>query len=403
MAFAFNKVPPGAKISPAAFQVNVSNDQIQELQTLVKLSKIAPPTYEGLQQDRTYGITTEWLATAKEAWKNFNWRSMETHINSFPQFTYDIEGLKIHFVALFSQREDAVPIVLVHGWPGKRSFFEFLPLLSLIQEKYTPSTLPYHFVVPSLPGYTFSSGPPQDKNFGTEDVARIINQVMINLGFEAGYVAQGGDIGAKIVRILAVDYESCKVQPLSILNGQLISKVNACFMVKPPNVSDSSISEIERRGLDRAKWFASSGGGYRMEHGTRPSTIGNVLSTNPVALLAWIGEKFLDWVDEPLPLETILESVTLYWLTETFPRSIYHYREGFPPPKVMPAMDPRWYIRKPLGFSYFPMELVPTPRAWVETTGNLVFWNLHEKGGHFAALERPRDLAEDLIAFVEKI
>lgn len=135
MALGFSNVPSGAKVTPNPFQVHISDDQIEELQLLVKLSKVAPPTYEGLQQDRRYGISNEWLATAKEAWKNFDWcdlllpifadqanqcrRSAEDHINSWPQFTYDIEGMTIHFVALFSKRKDAIPIVLIHGWPGK--------------------------------------------------------------------------------------------------------------------------------------------------------------------------------------------------------------------------------------------------------------------------------------------
>ncbi|RFU33849.1 hypothetical protein B7463_g2486, partial [Scytalidium lignicola] len=288
------------------------------MQTLIQLSKIASPTYESLQKDHRYGITTEWLISAKKSWMDFKWRSVESYINSFPQFTYNIEGMTIHFLALFSQKPNAIPVMLIHGWPG----------------------------------------PPLDKNFDTQDIARVINQVMINLGFEKGYIAQGGDIGAKIGRILAVDHDACKV--------------NACFMSKPPEVSDTSISDIEKSGLDRAKLFTSFGTGYLVEQGTRPSTIGNALSTNPLALLTWIGEKFVHWVDEPLPLDTILASVTLYWLTDTFPRSIYHYRESFPPPKLMPAMDPRWYINKPLGFSYFPKELVPIPRSWIETTGNMV-------------------------------
>ncbi|KAB8072527.1 Alpha/Beta hydrolase protein [Aspergillus leporis] len=390
MAHTFNQIPSGAKVNPSLFKVNISDEQIQELQLLVKLSKIAPPTFEGLQPDRKYGITTEWLANAKEIWKDYDWRSVEHHINSFPQFTYEIEGLNIHFVGVFSEKQDAIPIVFLHGWPG--NFLEFLPLLSLIREKYTPATLPYHFIVPSHPGYTFSSGPPLDKDFGTQDVARVVNKIMANLGFESGYVAQGGDIGAKVARILAVDYDACKAVHL-----------NACFIKKPDNVPESAITEVEKSNLARAEWFSSFGMGYYVEHGTRTSTIGNAISTNPVALLAWVGEKFLDWPDGPLPLDVILEAVSLYWFTETFPRSIYTYREGFPPPEIMHAQDSRWYIRKPFGFSYFPMELLPVPRAWVETTGDLVFHREHEKGGHFAALERPQDLLNDVIAFTEQV
>ncbi|OJK02015.1 hypothetical protein ASPACDRAFT_1897171 [Aspergillus aculeatus ATCC 16872] len=390
MALAYSDIPSGAKVPPKPYQLHISDAQIEELLVLVKLSKVAPPTYESSQEDRKYGITRDWLLEARQAWKSFDWRPTEQRINSFPQFTYEIEDMTIHFVGLFSKKADAIPIVLLHGWPG--SFLEFLPLLSLLKDKYSPEELPYHVVVPSLPGFTLSSGPPLDRDFTGEDTARVINQVMVNLGFEGGYVAQGGDIGSRIGRIMAVDYDACKAVHL-----------NACYMGKPAHVQESSISEFEKRNLARGEWFMTYGAAYGFEHGSRPSTIGNVLSANPVALLAWVGEKFLDWPDDPIPLNDILESVSLYWLTESFPRCIHHYREQVPMPKLQLAENPRWYIKKPLGFSYFPKELMPIPRAWIETTGNLVFWNTHEKGGHFAALERPADLLEDLTAFVEKV
>ncbi|PYH45409.1 epoxide hydrolase family protein [Aspergillus saccharolyticus JOP 1030-1] len=390
MANPFGDVPSGAKIPPKPFQLNIPREKLEELSVLVSISKVSPPTYENSQEDRKYGITRDWLLHARQDWKDFDWRPTENRINSFPQFTYEIEGMTIHFVGLFSKKADAVPIVLLHGWPG--SFLEFLPLLSLLRDKYSPEELPFHVVVPSLPGFTLSSGPPLDKNFTGGDTARVVDQVMVNLGFEGGYVAQGGDIGSKIGRILAVDHDACKAVHL-----------NACYMNKPDNVEDSAISELEKQNLARGEWFFTYGHAYAIEHGTRTSTIGHVLSANPVALLSWIGEKFLDWPDEPLPVHDILESVSLYWLTDTFPRCIYHYREQVPLPKVQHAQDPRWYIKKPFGFSYFPKELVPIPRAWVETTGNLVFWNSHEKGGHFAAFEQPAELLEDLGAFVEKV
>lgn len=159
---------------------------------------------------------------------DYDRQKSEARMNSFPQWTIAIEDINVHFVGLFSEKEDAIPILLIHGWPGETpfleavydallnydvsegSFLEFLPMLQKFQEEYSPSTLPYHFIVPSLPGYTFSSGPPLDRNFTTEDIARVLDQLMRDLGFGRGYVAQGGDIGSRIARILAVDYESCK-------------------------------------------------------------------------------------------------------------------------------------------------------------------------------------------------
>ncbi|EED23533.1 epoxide hydrolase, putative [Talaromyces stipitatus ATCC 10500] len=298
----------------------------------------------------------------------------------------------MHFVALFSEKEDAKPIAFLHGWPG--SFLEFLPLLSLFREKYEPTTLPYHLIVPSLPGYTFSSDLPADRDFTSPDAARILNQLMVNLGFGNGYVVQGGDVGSKIGRILGAKYDSCKAVHL-----------NFAGKLNPPKDATEDLSAVEQEGLKRAQWFGTYGTAYYFDHATRPSTISHILSTNPVALLIWIGERFRDWPDKrnPVPLRTILQEVTLYWLTDTFPRSIYTYRETYPPPPVPPAQQPDQYIHKPFGFSYFPQEVIPAPRSWVERTGNLVFWKEHTKGGHFAALECPQELADDIVEFVEQV
>ncbi|KAJ5692502.1 hypothetical protein N7462_001925 [Penicillium macrosclerotiorum] len=390
MSRPFSTLPSTARVTPTPFTISIPKQQLAEMETLIKLSKVAPPTYENSQIDARYGVTSAWLVTMKEQWlRSYHWKTSEDRFNQFPQWKVDIEGIAIHFVALFSEKKDAVPIVLIHGWPG--SFVEFLPMLDLFQKEYTPSTLPYHLIVPSLPGFTFSSGPPLDRNFGTSDIARVLDQLMKDLGFESGYVAQGGDIGARVARTLAVDHESCKAVHL-----------NVCFMVRPEGTSDDNLTAFENNGIKRMDEFKMTGSGYAIEHGTRPSTIGHVLSTNPVSLLAWIGEKFLEWVDDPLSPEQIFESVSLYWLTDTFPRSIYTYRQNFPSPSVPAANDPRWYIKKPFGFSFFPKELAPLPRSWIETTGNLVFYERHQKGGHFAALEEPEVLKSDIEKFLEQ-
>ncbi|KAF2091834.1 alpha/beta-hydrolase [Saccharata proteae CBS 121410] len=380
----YETLPKSAKGKPTKFDVSVPEEKLEQFKQLIKLSPIGPQTYENLHEDRelgsSFGVTHKWLSNAKEAWLSFDWRAREEHINSFPHYKLPIKDddgstYDIHFVALFSEKPDAVPIALFHGWPG--SFLEFLPMLSLIKKRFSPSELPYHLIVPSLPGYAFSSQPPLDKNFRGEDAARIMNKLMIQLGFESGYIAQGGDIGSFIARILAARYESCKVNFVVLFD-------------KPEGVSDNAINEAEKKALARGQAFRDIGAAYAMEHGTRPATIGLVLSSSPIALLAWIGEKFLDWTDTDPSLDTILESVSLYWLTDTFPKAIYTYRE-------VPAN----HVTKPFGFSWFPYELIPTPKAWAETTGNLVLYKQHTEGGHFAALEKPEILFADIEEFVK--
>ena len=176
-----------------------------------------------------------------------------------------------------------------------------------------------------------------------------------------------------------------------------------------PSTTDASLyTPLETEGLARFKRFNDHGSGYALLHATKPATLSLVLSTNPLSLLAWLGEKFPDWVDPrpplaPLPLRTILADVSLYWLTDTFPKSLYPYRQLFTPGVVGAHEDPRWYIGADtaVGFSWFPREIAPVPRAWVETTvDKLVFWREHERGGHFAALEQPEVLLEDWEEFV---
>lgn len=397
MSKPYSKVPRRASNIPNTFKVSIPETQLSDFKTLLKLSKIAPATYESLQEDRRYGLTTNWITEAKDYWLNeFDWRACEDRINSFPHFRVPVkdgeDSLDIHFVALFSEREDAIPVLLLHGWPG--SFLEFLEILTLMKERYTPSNLPYHFIVPSLPGYAFSSSPPLDRDFRIEDIARLMNRLMIDLGFGDGYVAQGGDIGSKVARVIAVEHDACRAVHL-----------NFGIMPEPAGMDKSRYTPLEQKGLQRADNFARFGSAYALEHATRPSTIGLTVSSSPLSLLAWIGEKFLEWTDPRTtpPLLVILESVTLYWLTDTFPRAIYPYRQLFTPGNIGAHENPKWKIQKPFGFSWFPFELAPVPRAWVETTGTLEWWTEHDKGGHFAAVERPETLLEDLMVFIDQV
>lgn len=213
----FDSLPSKATLTPQLFKAHVSDDDLDAFTQLLKLSKIAPETYENRAADvkdfRHFGISREWLAGAKKHWETqYSWRKTEDRINSYPNFTVPIEEdgytFQMHFVALFSSKPDATPLVLLHGWPG--SFLEFLGTLDVLLEKYDPSNLPFHVVVPSLPGYGYSSGPSLEKDFGCEGVASVIDKLMVGLGFGDGYVAQGGDVGSFVSRILGKTAPSCK-------------------------------------------------------------------------------------------------------------------------------------------------------------------------------------------------
>lgn len=180
----------------------------------------------------------------------------------------------MHFIALFSEKEDAIPIGFFHGWPG--SFLEFLDMLDVIKNKYSPSDLPYHIVVPSLPGYGYSSGPPVEKNADVADMSRICHKLMVALGFESGYVAQGGDLGSFVAKQLAGTYDACKAFHLNML------------MIAPPkNANELEVTALEQKARPRGEAWMDTGTAYGQEHGTRTATIGLALASSPIAMLSW--------------------------------------------------------------------------------------------------------------------
>ncbi|KAF2124826.1 epoxide hydrolase 1 [Dothidotthia symphoricarpi CBS 119687] len=385
----FGVVPAGAKQQPTPFELCIDEGKLQDFKTLLKLSPIAKETYENLQTNGEFGVSRKWVSDTKDYWlKEFDWRKEENHINSFPNFksqVSDTDGGKfdIHFAALFSSNPSAIPIAFFHGWPG--SFLEFLPLMDILRNKYTSETLPYHVIAPSLPGFGLSSDPPHTKNWTTEDSARIMHKLLLSFGFGAtGYLVQGGDIGSFISRDMAVRYPECKGMHVNFMQtGNIKSKSDPA----------DELSDMEKEGVKKLDEFNTVGNGYAKMHATKPSTIGLVLASSPLAQLAWIGEKFLVWTDPTTtpPLSTILADITLYWLSECYPTSIYTYRET----------QEAKFVDKPIGYSYFRFELAPVPRAWAEKTGNMVFFRSHENGGHFAALERPDVLLADVEDYVK--
>ncbi|KAK5685050.1 hypothetical protein LTS10_003125 [Elasticomyces elasticus] len=212
-----------------------------------------------------------------------------------------------------------------------------------------------HFVL-SLPGYGYSNGPPLDKDFDVQGIARMVDILMVGLGFGGGYISQGGDISSFVSRVLAVNAEACKAVHLHHA------------------VPIKSLSQEEQKGLERYNNFNEIGNAYAREHGTRLSTIGLVLPSSPVALLAWVGEKFLQWSDTSPPLTELLVSVSLYWFTNSFPRAIYPYRQFFGSKPSFFHPDAEWHIKKPMGYSWHPKELAPVPKDWVAKSGNLVWY-----------------------------
>lgn len=273
----FANLPSGASDTVVPFTAHVDDAKLSLFQQLVALSPIAPPTYENTNAGTTYGVTRAWLASAKDAWTKFSWRDCEARFNRFPNFKATVkDGLgydvKIHFVGLFSENPDALPLVLLHGWPS--SPFEFLDILELLRSKYAPSELPYHVIVPSLPGYAYSDGPALEADYTIEAAADAIHNLMTKgLGFTR-YVAQGGDLGSFVSRILALKYDECK-------------GIHLNMMAASPPEDMSSLTPEEGAMFQKAGEFVDASYGFALQQGTRPSTVGLALSASPLALLSW--------------------------------------------------------------------------------------------------------------------
>ena len=213
----YDSFPAKASLKPEPFNAHVADSELEAFKQLLKLSRIGPKTYENQVADpkdyRSFGVKREWLAESKEHWLNdYNWRKAEDRINSYNNYTVDIEHLgfkfHVHFAALLSKKKDAVPLLLMHGWPG--TFMEFFAVLDEFKNKFDENSLPFHVIVPSLPGTAYSNGPPIDQNFNVEGIAVVMDKLMLGLGYESGYIAQGGDIGSFVARVLYTTSSSCK-------------------------------------------------------------------------------------------------------------------------------------------------------------------------------------------------
>lgn len=276
----YAKLPTGAVLDIKPFTAHVDEEKLQHFKKLLELSPIAPAVFENTNAGRRYGMKRDWLENAKRVWLNdFDWRKHEDRINSFPNFkasVKDAEGnaIEIQFLALFSEKVDAIPIAFFHGWPG--SICEFLDILDILKQRYSPKDLPYHVIVPSLPGYAYSSGPPVDMDYGIDIAAGAMNNLMVGLGFGSGYLAHGGDLGSFVSKLLAMSYDACKGMHVNMMT------------IPQRGDSDEPITdELEKKALEKAAEFIDTGYAFALEQGTRTATIGLALSASPLALLSW--------------------------------------------------------------------------------------------------------------------
>lgn len=274
----YANIPPNATLNVKPFKAHVDEAKLQHFRQLLELSPIGPAVFENTNAGNKFGIKRDWLVNAKNVWLNdFDWRKHEDRINSYPNFkttVQDSEGnsIDVHFLALFSEKKDAVPMAFFHGWPG--SVCDFIDMLDLIKQKYSPADLPYHVIVPSLPGYAYSSSLPLDVDYGIDLAAGAMHNLMIGLGFGSGYLVQGGDLGSFVSRMLALQQDACK--------GMHVTQMGTPPLDKNPPMSDD-----EKLAVHMATEFMDTANGFALEQGQRPATIGLALSASPLALLSW--------------------------------------------------------------------------------------------------------------------
>ncbi|KAK4056749.1 hypothetical protein OIO90_002301 [Microbotryomycetes sp. JL221] len=386
-------VPSNATLTVVDFKPTLTDDELAKLKRRLADAKETFPRATYASNQAKYGAQHDWVKNTLSYWHDsYDWRKYEHHLHSVNHYKADVEQggstYSIHFIAHFSSDPNAIPLCLNHGWPG--SAIEFLRAVKFLSESKSPA---FHVIAPNQPGYLWSSPPPIDKGFGMHDCAEILHKLMLGLGFTRGYAVQGGDIGSVLSRIMACKYKEC-----------LAVNVNYLPLTPPAGVEnpDQGLTQLEIRNYKKANEFLTTGRAYASLQGTRPGTAGLIMQSSPVALLSWLGEKFRDWTDETPPIDEILSIVTAWFILETYPTSIWAYSE-LPTGVGGWSRNPDYFIQKPMGFSSFEHEISSAPQSWAAQTGNLQFYKYHSRGGHFAAMERPQEFAQDMNECFAKI
>ncbi len=373
-----------------SFRIEIPEEQIDDLRQRVAATRW--PTKE-LVADRSQGGQLATLQALARYWTSeYDWRKCEARLNALPQFRTEIDGVEIHFIHVTSRHENALPLIMTHGWPG--SVVELLDTVGPLTDPTAHGGNPedaFHLVLPSLPGYGFS-GEPTELGWDSGRIARAWAELMGRLGYTR-YVAQGGDVGAAVADAMG------RHAPEGLL-GIHLNLLLAAVGLKDQLPAES---EQERAAHDAVNTVTTDGGGYFLEMATRPQTIGYSVVDSPVGLAAWLLDHDTDsyskisraFVDgEPvgnLTRDNIVDNITLYWLTGTGASAARWYWEtGRAQAAAHAAGQAPPAVSVPVGFTTFPGEIFAAPRSWVETVyPDLAYFNEVDRGGHFAAWEEP--------------
>jgi pimeloyl-ACP methyl ester carboxylesterase len=385
----------GVNIRP--FQVSFSDAELTELRQRIKLTRW--PERETVTDD-TQGVQLATMQRLAGYWATeHDWRKCEARLNALPNFLTEIDGLDIHFIHVRSKHENALPLIVTHGWPG--SVIEQLKIVGPLTDPTAhggSASDAFHLVIPSMPGYGFS-GKPTTVGWGPDRIARAWAVLMNRLGYTQ-YVAQGGDWGALITELMGVQAPPGLLGIHTNMAGAVPPEIDkAAFTGAPP---PPDLSAEERRAYDQLTFFYTKDLAYALEMGTRPQTL-YAIADSPVGLASWILDhdtqslqliaRVFAGQSEGMTRDDVLDNVTLYWLTNTAVSSSRLYWENkhaFFAPKG---------VAVPVAVSAFANELYAAPRSWVERAyPKLLDYRKHDKGIHFAAWEQPQLLVEDVRA-----
>lgn len=364
------------------FRIEVPQEALDDLGERL-LATRWPRQLPGDGWDR--GVPVAYLRQVVERWRHYDWRRWEARLNAYPQYTTRIDDQTIHFLHVRSPHPHALPLILTHGWPG--SVAEFLDIIEPLTDPDDPRDA-FHVVAPSVPGHGFSV-PLETEGWNHERIARAWAVLMQELGYER-YGAQGGDTGSVVSPLVG------QVDPSHVV-GVHISGGLAYPAIEPGDVQ----TDVERARLEAAERLRAVGTGYADLQGTRPQTVSFGLSDSPVGQLAWILEKFWEWTDparelpeDAVELDHLLTNVSIYWFTNTSASSANLYYENR---KATDDLEPG----VPIGVAVFPTD--PAIRRVLARRHRIVHWSEFTRGGHFAALEAPDLLVDDIRAFFRQV
>ncbi|MGD6755599.1 epoxide hydrolase family protein [Streptomyces sp. BH105] len=330
------------------------------------------------------GVPLADLVEVVRHWRTeYDWRAFEDRLDRIGQFRTTIDGLGIHFLHRRSPRADATPLLMTHGWPD--SVARFTDVVDELADPKDPDAPAFHVVAPSLPGFGHSDRP-ATTGWGTEKIAAAWVELMGRLGYDR-FLAHGGDWGGNITTVLGGRF------PERVLG------IHTTFAEGPPGLPTDVLTATERAWAEETRDFWKHRAAYAKQQATRPQTIGYALVDSPVGLLAWILDKFAEWTDtedspfERIPMDRILDDVTLYWLTRTGASAARIYYESHN------SLDPDLRVDVPSAITAYPRDVEKCPRPWAQQRyRRIVRWSEPEIGGHFAALEVPEYFVEDLRA-----